>query len=547
MISVGIDIGSFSVKLAEIQTSSKSYALTRFQEFPLSVDPSKDKKIETLDILRQIAGAYDPNQTKFILALNQQNVALRFRRFPFKERFKILRSIAFELEDDIPFSQDDAVFDAKITRYIENAADVIAGACPRSYIKDLVSLAQEAGIDPELVTVDGMALGNYLESWDGPPPTQAQLAPTPEPRPAEMIIDIGHLRTLVVVHSEGSLILARNIDWGGKNIADAIVAKYGIHYLEAIKELQKKAFILLSTEGATRDQIVFSDVIKQSFEMLAQEIKFTQLELATSRNLRFAKAHICGGVSQIKNLGPFLTQKWEVPVNRFRHLSLLPQVVLEPSPHAEAVSATAIAIALEGLRKARNPATNFMKAEFAHQGEALNAVWDKWGYTAKLLGTAFVILLIYGFARERFAVDLAEQGLQTLTDQAAVMSDDLKGRAATARKIRGFVQQKKAELNARKLAAQVKQVNSALDVLALVHQSAPGPKQLLVELRKVTIDNEEMVLHGEVATPEAVATFRQSLESVASDGRVDPVAPVITAGPGKQAFGFRLKVDRRGG
>ena len=118
MISVGIDIGSFSVKLAEIQASSKYYSLTRFQEFPLSVDPNKDKKIEILDILRQIAAAYDVDQTNFTLALQQQNVVLRFRHFPFKERFKILRSIAFELEDDIPFSQEDAVFDAKITRYL---------------------------------------------------------------------------------------------------------------------------------------------------------------------------------------------------------------------------------------------------------------------------------------------------------------------------------------------------------------------------------------------------------------------------------------------
>lgn len=546
MISIGIDIGSFSVKLAEIQASSKSYTLTRFQEFPLSADPNKDKKIEVLDILRQIAAAYDPDQTQFTLALHQQNVALRFRHFPFKERFKILRSIAFELEDDIPFSQDDAVFDAKVTRYIGNGADVIASACPKSYIKDLVSLAREAGIDPEILTVDGLALGNYLENWQTPPLTQQALAPTPEPRPADIIIDIGHLRTLLVVHSEGSLILARNIDWGGKQIADAISAKYGLHYLEAVKELQRKAFILLSAEGATRDQVIFSDVIKGAFDTLAQEVKFTQLELSTSRNLKFANAHLCGGVSQIKNLGPYLTQKWEMPVNKFRHLELIPQVVLEPSSHLEAVSPVAVSIAMEGLRRARNPATNFMKAEFAQDGENLNVFWNKWGYTAKLLGAAFVFLLVYGIIRESYAVLMAEEALEVLKTQAASIAD-LKGRAATPMAVRRFVRQKKEEINARKLAVQVKEVNSAMDVLAQIHRSAPGSKQLLVELRKVTIENEVLELHGEVALPDAVAKFRQSLENVAADGRVDPVSPVITAGPGKQAFGFRLKVDRRRG
>lgn len=546
MISVGIDIGSSSVKLAEIQATSKTFALTRFQEFSLSNDPTKDKKIEVLDVLRQIAAAYDPDHTRFVLAMHQQQVALRYRQFPFKERFKILRSIAFELEDDVPFSQEDAIFDAKITRYIENSADVLACACPKLYIKDLVDLARDAGIDADILTVDSLALGNFFENWNEPPPTQAILAPTPEARPAHLLLDIGHTRTLAVIHSEGSLIHARNIDWGGKQLADAVATKYGIHYLEALKELQKKAFILLSNEGASRDQIVFSDLLKQAFEPLAQEIRFTLIESSTSKNLRFTDIFMSGGVSQIKNLGAFLTQKWEVPANRFRPFEKLPQVAVETSSRAEAVSPVAIGIAIEALRRGRNPAINLLKEEFAQRSETLKQFWGKWNYTVQLLGAAFFCLLIYGFLRESFAVSMAEKALDVLKSQAAAIAD-LKGRQATPTAVRKFVKQKKDENATRKLALQVKQLNSAMDILAHIHQAAPGPKQLLVELRKVSIDNEILELHGEVAEPGAVVRFRQALENVAMDGKVDPLSPAITAGPGKQAFAFRLKVDRRRG
>ena len=153
MLSVGIDIGGSSIKLAEVQASNKSYSVTRFQEFPLSNDPTRDKQIQILEILREIAAAYDPHTTRISMAIEQQNVALRNRLFPFKERFKILRSVAFELEDDIPFSQDDAIFDAKITRYVDNSADVIATACPKEYLKDLVNLAREAGLAPNIVSI----------------------------------------------------------------------------------------------------------------------------------------------------------------------------------------------------------------------------------------------------------------------------------------------------------------------------------------------------------------------------------------------------------
>ncbi|MGE0762063.1 MAG: pilus assembly protein PilM [Bdellovibrionales bacterium] len=546
MISVGIDIGGASVKLAEVQAASKSYSVTRFQEFPLSNDPNKDKKIEILDILRQIAAAYDPDNTKFVLALPQQHVALRYRHFPFKERFKILRSIAFELEDDIPFSQEDAIFDAKITRYIENSADVIATACPKVYIKELVSLVREAGIEPEILTIEGLALSNLLEDWQSPPPQQAALAATPEARPAEMILDIGHLRSTLVIHSEGSLITTRNIDWGGKNIADAVAQKYGLHYLEALKEMQKKAFLLLTPEGATRDQVVFSDVIKQGLEPLAQEVKFTLLETLTSRNLRITNTHLCGGTSQIKNLGPYLTQKWEVPVNRFKHFAQYPTINIDNTTTNEALSATAIGIAIEGLKRPRNPATDMLKGEFAQQAETMKVFMERWGYTAKLLGAAFCCLLVYGFLRESFAVDMAAQALDVLKSQAAAIAD-LKGRQASPRNVRQFVKRKKEELNARKLAVQVRELNSVLNVLAQVHQVAPGPKQMMVELRKVSIENELMELHGEVAETGSIAKFRQALENVAADGRIETVSPAINASAGKHAFGFRLKVDRRRG
>lgn len=546
MISVGIDIGDSSVKLAEVHATSKSYSIVRFQEFPLSTDPNKDKKIEILDILRQIAGNYDPESTRFVMAIHQNYVALRMRQFPFKERFKILRSIAFELEDDIPFSQDDAVFDAKVTRYVENSADVLAVACPKEYIRELLSLAREAGLEPDILTVEGIALGKLLENWQQPPLQQEALAPTPEARPAEFILDIGHTRSLLVMASGGSLIGARNIDWGGKQIAEVISQRYNIHYLEALKELQKKAFVLLSHEGATRDQVAFSEVIKQGLEPLIQEVKFSLLETATARNVKFTSAHICGGVSQIKNLGPFLTQAWEVSVNRLRHFNQHPQATIDTSPSVEATSPMAIAVALEALRRPRNPATNLLTGEFAKRAETVKVFWERWGYAAKIASAAFVILLVHGFMREMFATDMNDQSLTVLTEQAGVIAD-LKGRDATPRRIRNFVKRKKEDIAGRKIAAQVKKLSSALDVVADVSKSAPNSKQMLVEIRKFIVDNETVEVHGESPLADAIAKFRQSLGGVASDGKVDQITPTITPEAGKLAFGFRLRVNRQHG
>ena len=114
MICIGIDIGSSSIKIAEIESKNKEQSINRLEIFPLSTDPNKDTEIEILDIIRNIATQYDQTTTRFILGVDTKQVSIRRRLFPFKERHKILKSLAFELEDGISSSQSDSISDAKI-------------------------------------------------------------------------------------------------------------------------------------------------------------------------------------------------------------------------------------------------------------------------------------------------------------------------------------------------------------------------------------------------------------------------------------------------
>src|SRR4051812_24948796 len=131
MISVGVDIGSYSIKVAEVESTSKSYVIRKVYEFPLSLDLTKDKKIEIIDTLRTLFQQYDFERTHFVFAIPQKSVSLRLLNFPFRERFKVQRATASQLEDDLPFSQKDAVSDPKIVRYPGKTADVLAMAVPK--------------------------------------------------------------------------------------------------------------------------------------------------------------------------------------------------------------------------------------------------------------------------------------------------------------------------------------------------------------------------------------------------------------------------------
>ena len=75
MMSVGVDIGSYSIKVAEVEITSKSYIIRKVYEFPLSLDLTKDKKIEIIDTLRTLFQQYNFEKTHFVFAVPQKSVS----------------------------------------------------------------------------------------------------------------------------------------------------------------------------------------------------------------------------------------------------------------------------------------------------------------------------------------------------------------------------------------------------------------------------------------------------------------------------------------
>ena len=96
MINVGIDIGQFSIKVAEVQDNSGSLELLNVEQFPLSQDPNSDRKIEIVDILRNYVLDRQHEHAHYILSVPEWQVSTRRRIFPFKERHKILKSLPFD-------------------------------------------------------------------------------------------------------------------------------------------------------------------------------------------------------------------------------------------------------------------------------------------------------------------------------------------------------------------------------------------------------------------------------------------------------------------
>lgn len=547
MKSLGIDIGSSSIKVVEMQTTSKGFQITQFFEHALDPNQEGDQELEILEFLRTLSARYDHTQTRFILGLRQDRVAIRNKFFPFNDRIKISKSLAFELEEDLPFSSENAVFDAKIIRTVGGGAEVLACAAPKTQIQTYIQKAQDAGMDPFLITAEGTAFANVYEKWNEAPP--ARSAPVsildeelPKPvRHISLTINIGHTRTIVMAFEGNSLIGVRSILWGGKNIAEAIARKYEIPYLESLKELQTKAFILTNKQGATFDQVTFSDTIAKSVRELSRDLQLSILEFKSEFNAELTSIGLTGGTSQIQNLGPFLTQILEVPVNRVSSLDSVPNITFERSPRNGAILGVAIGLAIEGFKKPRNPPVNFMRGEFAKENHQLKMFWEKWGPTTKMAATALIILIVYGFLREEFALGLADRSLEVLKDQARVVG--LRGRNASESSIRKYIRDNKRRATDLKTLSSVANMNSALDVLKMVSDAAPARAAISLDVQQFNVQDAQVSIQGYVNSPKEVSLLQQALANIA-EGQVKTGSSSLQTRPGKTAFSFNFNVDR---
>lgn len=547
MISVGVDIGSYSIKIAEIEATSRSYAIRRVLEFPLSLDLTKDRKIEIIDTLRTLFGQYDLTQTQFVFAVPQKSVSARLLAFPFRERFKIQKALISQLEDELPFSQEDAVFDAKIVRYSGKGADVLTMAVPREQVSETLNMAHDCGVEPILISSDSMGLSNLFSPFDQPPAEGLPAAQEiPSARQADLILNIGHLTTEVLVYADHTLIGVRNIDWGARNIADAIGQKYGLNYLQAMRELQAKGFILLEKSQGSREQLAFSQAIEGSLTGLTSDLRLKMLELQSEFNLHWSKGYLTGGGANLRNLGNFLTQTFQIPFNRYKQFEHHPAVSFETNAHIEMVSGVAIGLALEGLKRPRNPATNFLKDDLAKQSQTLQTLWEQWGYTAQIVSAAFLIFCVYSIARDSLSARLLDQSDQALRTQAEAVAG-IKGRNASPAKIQKFISNQEKIDKARKQAEKVNHLNSALDILEKISTSMPARGQAQLEIKRISIDGENAEVHGYASSSAERDQVFKSLQRVSIGGKVDTITGKVSAPDGKIGFGYHFKVQRMAG
>lgn len=121
-------------------------------------------------------------------------------------------------------------------------------------------------------------------------------------------------------------------------------------------------------------------------------------------------------------------------------------------------------MALEGLRKPRNPGIQFLRNEFAPKNDSLEIFWESWGKTIQVTAGLIFVFFIYASLRESTALSLADKTKETLKSQGQALAG-LSAKQSNPNNIKKFIREKRKRAQDMKSLEGLAKMNSALDVL----------------------------------------------------------------------------------
>ena len=541
MKSVGIDIGSYSIKIAELESKKTgNYKVNESLEIPIKEE--SDSELTFLEkYIKRIAHHYQGQPIRYVIPVNQKHVSVQYCSFPIKERHKILKSLPFQLADDVPFNSNNVVYEAKFLASVGGSTELLALIATKNHVADVIELARECGIEPDIVTSPAIALSNMISDWSGAIPTlhkplilDSNYQTVDEPIPAKVLIDIGHTTTNILIYINSSVVQSNTIFFGGSDIIKEISKSYELSPKEATSHLVEKGFVLATEQNASKNQIFFSDTIKRSVKTgLVKPLSQIFLSSSNQKQIKLEAIYLLGGVSRLTNLTDFLTKELNIET-----------YLMNDAQSSSYKFTSAISLAIEGFRTPKNPPVNFIKGDLSPKSEFFYNLWKAYGNMIKVGAACMVLLFIHGIIRGNFADKLSQTGYDKL--QKLAKSPEINIKKPSSAKINKFIKSKTEEIDSVEELSELVKSKSAMDVLEEISASIPGKKNITLDVKKINIKSNRVTIEGIVDNQNQKQSLLTALQNISKDKKINQTQPQFTqTDPTKVGFAYSFAVDTK--
>lgn len=311
---VGIDIGSSSIKLAEMTVNAGGAVLENFAVIPSPQQAITNGEItDSLLVAESIRSAFRENGFKQKLAcvgLSGTAVIIKKISIPRVDPKKLKEQIQYEAAQYLPFDVSQVTIEHHVLSFTSSPEnlDVLVVAAQNEYILNYLSSVTQAGLKPGILDVNSLALANIFEMNYGK---------TSEP---VALFNFGSNITNFLVLFQGEVIFSRDIPVGGFHFTNEISKNMGITFDEA--ESLKISQSAEQKEVPEETRTFMNIALDYVTEEIRNSIDFYT---ATAQGHLISKAYFTGGASLTAGLIDHLVDVLKVPFEPFN-----PTLIIKP-------------------------------------------------------------------------------------------------------------------------------------------------------------------------------------------------------------------------
>ncbi|MDO8519543.1 MAG: pilus assembly protein PilM [Deltaproteobacteria bacterium] len=492
--TLGIDIGSYSIKICEIRRLLREFEVIHFSEHILEQGSRLTHEELVASALRGILEKNEILPETVAVSLPAHLLSCRILDLPFTNIKKIEQTLEFELESHIPVSLDELLVDYHIISIGEAHSTVLAAYVPRARFVKYLEMLKMAGIDPKYVGVDSIDISNV-----------AQVAMVPQ-EAVYAILDIGHSKTNICVMKGEKLNYVRSIGIGGVHFTRAIQKAFKLNYekAEGLKLDRGK----VSARDDDLDQI--SRLCQKVADELCVGIRQTYLgyrQIYPDRD--WAALYVTGGGSRLTGLIEMISSALRLNVATLDCLDFISHRIKQPEKARDTI-ATALAQTLRVIFSNKAVKINFRRGEFAYRRD-----FKALGSEIRQVGIWMAAVLVLGISHFFFSyttlnsrIDRASQGLV----QAAVKSlPEFKNQKEKgAKQLLNIIGSKLAEIG-----PQLKALSGAesgpLTYLLEISQKVPVTAEVPLDVDDFTYTGDHIRLEGRTNSFEGVDKIKGAI------------------------------------
>ena len=332
---VGVDISSTAVKLLQLSRSGNRYRVEHYAVEPLPPNAVVEKNIVEVEAVGQAikrAVARSGTRAKFaVAAVAGSSVITKVIPMPADLDEDDLESqVELEAVNYVPYPIEEVNLDFEILGPMPNSPEsvqVLLAASRAENVEVRSSALELGGLTPRIMDVEAFAVENAFALI-------ADQLKTPRDG-LVALVDSGATMTTLNVLRNGRTIYSREQVFGGKQLTDEVMRRYGLSYEEAG---------LAKRQGGLPESYE-AEVLEPFKEAMVQQIsRLLQFFYAGSEFNRVDQIVIAGGGASIQGIAQMVEEQLGVPTsvaNPLAQMTLGPRV----QAHALAQDAPALMIA----------------------------------------------------------------------------------------------------------------------------------------------------------------------------------------------------------